>query len=101
MTAVLAYTYDADTHCPPCAIARYGLEPGRSWPRDDARDSEGNPVGAIFDFDEWCEPSEPGTHTLLCGTCHGAITTCRHECTDDDDAPADCSCDSCTAKGAD
>ena len=65
----IAYTYEADTHCPSCALDRFGPEPGRGWVRDDATDAEGNPVGAVFPWDEWCESSEPGRAILACGTC--------------------------------
>jgi hypothetical protein len=62
----IAYTYEADTHCPACAIARFGTEDGRPWPPEDAEDREGNPVGAVFPWDD--EPDG-----LYCGTCHGTI----------------------------
>ncbi len=71
----IAYTYDADYHCPSCAIARFGAEPGRSWPRDDATDAEGNPLGAVFGWDDWCLPCQygvPGSHSIECADC-GAV----------------------------
>jgi hypothetical protein len=74
----IAYTYEADTHCPACAIARFGTEPGRAWVRDDATDSEGNPVGAIAPWDEWCNPQEAGRAVLWCGTCRGPIAEHWH-----------------------
>jgi hypothetical protein len=89
---VIAYTYEADTHCPPCAITRFGQEPERSWVREDATDAEGNPVGVIYDLDEWCQPDEPGVQTLACGTCQGVIATCDHPSAD-----GDCRCDNCLA----
>lgn len=111
----IAYTYDADTHCPDCAVARFGRELYRTWdhralcsqcgeagnlvpasmadtahrhgptshpftprvhpwPPEDARDSEGNPVGAIAPWDDWCD-AEDGPCTLACGTCHFIIAT--------------------------
>jgi len=77
MRSPIAYTYEADTHCPPCAVARFGMDPGypcpEPEPHDSARDSEGNPIGAVAPWDEWCEPSEPGPHVLTCGTCGGTI----------------------------
>lgn len=61
----IAYTYDADVHCPSCAIARFGSEPGHPWPPEDATDSEGNGVGAIAPWDE--------ADDLTCGTCGTVI----------------------------
>jgi hypothetical protein len=68
----IAYTYDADTHCPACAEARFG-RCADGFVACCTRDSEGNGPGAIFSWDEWCEPSEPGMHILACGTCGGVI----------------------------
>lgn len=98
MSLPIAYTYDADTHCPECAVARFGREeaPGPNgpvlmgWPPESATDSEGNGVGAIAPWDEWHEPNEPGRFTLVCGTCQCVIATCDHE-------PAACKCDACQA----
>jgi hypothetical protein len=64
---IIGYTYDADVHCPGCAIAKFGQEPGRYWVKEDAEDSEGNEVHPIF---QWDETSEEGEH---CGTCGGEI----------------------------
>ena len=41
----IAYAYDAAVHCPECA-KRHNMD------RDGAKDREGNPVGAIFQWDE-------------------------------------------------
>lgn len=60
----IAYTSEADIHCPACAIARFGPEPGHAWVRDDASDAEGNPVGAVAPWDE----IEAGTSCADCGT---------------------------------
>ena len=65
----IGYTYDADVHCPGCAIARFGQEPGHYWVREDAVDSEGNPVHPIAPWDETSEEGE------YCGTCHGQIAS--------------------------
>ena len=91
MSDPIAYTYEADVHCPLCAAARFGLEPGHTWVADDARDTEGNLVGAIAAWDEWCEPSDSGLHVLACGTCADVIREHQHL------AEADCHCDSCQA----
>jgi len=85
----IAYTYDADTHCPPCAEARFPrCEDGFIGCPDDehaAADSEGNPVGAIFPWDE--DPDG-----IVCGTCMGVV---REGWSDDPDESCDCS--SCRA----
>ncbi len=61
----IAYTYEADYHCEQCAVDRFGL--GVS-----GDDGEGNPVGAVFPWDEWQQfTGEP--ETLACGTCHAVI----------------------------
>lgn len=75
----IAYTYEADVHCPGCTIARFGRCPD-GWVGcptcahpSDGLDSEGNPVGVVAPWDEWCEPSEHGRHVLVCGTCGDEI----------------------------
>lgn len=98
MSDPIAFTYDADTHCPACAIARFGQEPGHFWPPESARDAEGNPVGAIAPWDDWCDEAEPGRHVLACGTCRGVIR--EHEAagpaTFEPDG-ANCDCENCRA----
>ncbi len=69
----IAYTYDADYHCPGCAFARFGQDENGFVP-EDATDDEGNPVGAVAPWDEWWEPSEKGPQSLVCGTCLGVVT---------------------------
>lgn len=54
----IAYTYDADTHCPDCAEAD-------EMTGEDAKDSEGNTVGVVF-ADSMSNYSEDG---LFCGDC--------------------------------
>lgn len=61
----IAYTYEASEHCPTCAAARFGVDED-GWIPEDARDSEGNPVGAVAPWDEW-------ERSLVCGTCFGVI----------------------------
>ena len=61
-------------------VASHDYTPGLyPWPPEDAKDSEGNGVGVIAPWDEWCEPSEPGTQYLACGTCHGVIEQHDHD----------------------
>lgn len=80
----IAYTYDADTHCPPCAELRFGRTPDGFIAGEDADgrpqyDAWDSPVGAIAPWEEWCEPSEVGVVTLSCGTCGGIIEQHRHD----------------------
>lgn len=79
----IAYTYEADTHCPACSEARFGRgefgliaidEHG-----DPSLDREGNPVGVIAPWDEWCDMYEPGRQVLSCGTCLGIIKEHEHD----------------------
>ena len=61
----IAYVYDADIHCPKCAeYASKNL--------DNAEDSEGNPVGVIFNGDSWEYKDS------YCGTCGDPII--RYRC---------------------
>lgn len=67
----IAYTYDADYHCPACTGRRFGVD-AEGWIPQDATDSEGNPVGAVAPWDEW-QNFGGGDETLVCGTCGGII----------------------------
>lgn len=79
----IAYTFDADYHCPDCTLKRFGRD-ADGWIAGDAEDSEANPVHAVAPWDEWWDPTVDVTQTLTCGTCHGVIDTMEGE--DDDDA---------------
>jgi len=57
--APIAYTYEADMHCPACARARFG----DALDDPDTEDSEGNPIGAIAPWDETDADGE------YCGDC--------------------------------
>jgi len=59
MPDVIAYTYEADTHCAECARERFG----DALDEPDTQDDEGNPIGAIFSTDEHPEG-------LSCGDCN-------------------------------
>lgn len=83
MTQPIAYTYEADVHCVPCALARFGAD-AHGWVPDSAADAEGNSPGAIAPWDE------PGADGIYCGTCYATI---REPVTDE----ADCTCLNCTA----
>ena len=67
----IAYTYEADHHCPGCALERFGEDEHGFVPAD-AVDGEGNPVGAVTPWDEWYSIGD-GNQTLVCGTCLDAI----------------------------
>lgn len=67
----IAYTYEADHHCESCAEKRFGRNE-RGFVAEDSIDSEGNTVGAVFQWDEWWanDVYEGRTHAVLaCGTC--------------------------------
>jgi hypothetical protein len=73
--APIAYTYDADVHCPTCAFAAFGIDENGFVP-EDAEDSEGNPIGAVAPWDEWWSNDfYEGNKVarLYCGTCHELI----------------------------
>lgn len=54
----IGYTYEADVHCLECAYARFG----NTLDDPQTKDSEGNPIHAIFEWDEDA-PNE------VCGDC--------------------------------
>jgi len=67
----IAYTYEADYHCPDCAEKRFGRgEDG--WIAQDAEDNEGNPVGVVAPWDEW-QQGDQAVEILRCGTCERVI----------------------------
>lgn len=93
MSKPIAYTYEADTHCPGCTLERFGFCP----PSETQHDREGNPVGAVFPWDEWHEPGT-GAFTLVCGTCGGTIDSCEHpadNATHVQSADDPCTCEAC------
>lgn len=96
----IAYTYEADTHCPGCALERFGRCPdGWIACADDPHrvtDREGNTVGVIAPWDEWHEDG-PGRFTLVCGTCSSVIDECDHGSGMDDPDEDACECDACLA----
>ncbi len=64
----ISYTYEADHHCPFDTIERFGKDRD-GYPPEDARDNEGNPLGAVSPWDEWWEPSEISVQVLACADC--------------------------------
>ena len=91
MSSPIAYTYDADTHCVDCAIARFGREPGHDWVVESAIDSEGNTVGALAPWDDF------GPAPVVCGTCHSIIHAGSGPISEPDLDPDDCQCENCLA----
>jgi len=69
----IAYNYDAASHCPRCAVKRFGR--GVLTSSEGLEDSEGNEPGAVSSIDEWWEPSEQGPQTLVCDDCGDEIDT--------------------------
>ena len=73
---IIAYTYEADTHCIDCTNKRFGATPTYRIHRD----NEGNLIDALFETDEWQELDEgfleenPIQH-MVCGDCHKIIDT--------------------------
>ncbi len=63
-----AYVYEADTHCPDCALERFGRDEHGDI---NGEDSEGNPVGIIA---PWDEDSETYVRGLTCGSCGAEIS---------------------------
>jgi predicted RNA-binding Zn-ribbon protein involved in translation (DUF1610 family) len=52
----IAYTYDADVHCPSCAEQHFGRCAEHGQIACDVVDSEGNEPGAMFPWDEASDP---------------------------------------------
>lgn len=55
---IIAWTFEADIHCPECALKRFGP----ALHNVDTKDSDGNPLHPVFSTYEL----EPGT---CCGDC--------------------------------
>ena len=75
MTTVIAYTYEADYHCPDCGYARFGFKVVIGT----AFDREGNNPAPVFSTDEWCNYEGGFQHCdLACGTCHQFLKSHDH-----------------------
>ena len=76
---VLCYTYEADYHCTPCAIKRFGEQPGspilHPWIADDSIDSDGNTPAPVFGDSEWWNREESMPQNLHCSDCNEVIDT--------------------------
>jgi hypothetical protein len=69
----IAYTYEADYHCPACTEERFGRTDdgyiaGENADGTVSEDTEGNAVGAVFPWDEWCQGTDEA-ETLACSDC--------------------------------
>lgn len=69
MSSPLAYTYEADYHCPICALRRFGKDEDGDIT---GVDEEGNPVGVLSPWGEW-QQFTGEDETLACGTCGEVI----------------------------
>ena len=96
---IMAYTYEADTHCIDCTTSNKRFQHTicahylQGKPCNNCRDTngllyeqtdrEGNFVHPLFSIDEWME-LDPGhveenpTQYLACGDCHTIIDTYEH-----------------------
>ena len=95
----IAYTYEADVHCPKCAEARFGICDDHGQIACCVEDREGNRPGVIAPWDEWVHDlSQPDI--LMCGTCGEVIETydpkeyegekeCDCEAEENEDDPTD------------
>lgn len=73
----VAYTYQADYHCPDCTFKAHGQD-DHGYPPEDAEDAEGNPIGAVAPWDEWWwQSDEP--EALYCADCGASLATHRPE----------------------
>lgn len=70
--APIAYTYEADVHCPSCAAARFGLDDQGFVPAG-VTDAEGNEPGAVAPWDEWGEPCAGEDQVLVCSDCEAEL----------------------------
>ena len=75
MHTPIAYTYEADYHCPACAEAKFGLD---SNGYITGIDFEGNNVGVVAPWDEWYQ-LDYGTQTLNCSNCGELLDIYKEE----------------------
>lgn len=83
----IAYTYEASHHCPACTFERFGKDE-HGFPPEDAKDAEGNGIGAIASWDEWQNVGTKGVQVLACDDCGAVLDTyhdpdcrsCEHNC---------------------
>ncbi len=72
----IAYTYEADYHCPSCAELRFGRSVA-GFIGEDQHDSGGNPVGVVSPWDnlaaEYALDLGDSAYTVRCGTCNAIV----------------------------
>ena len=96
----IAYTYEADYHCPYCTERRFGRcengdiacnyavgEDG-DW-HEPAEDSESNSVGAVTPWNEWWQDSAE-CESLNCSDCHAELDTAHREDCEENDGEETC-----------
>lgn len=81
---IIAYTYEANYHCPDCTRDRFivrGAVSDESGVPFGAKDREGNTLHPVFSIDETPADLRPedGGHTLVCYDCGLIISKNRHE----------------------
>lgn len=75
MTKIIAYTYDSDIHCVDCTKERFSAnaQQAQEYTVDEnnvlsfAKDSERNPIHAVFSTDEF------NPNGAYCGDCRACI----------------------------
>lgn len=95
---VIAYMFDAATHCVGCTQSQFGVtfrpnglavakehRPGgvpaveRLFDPSELIDSGGNEIHPLFASDEWWEASDDRCEVLSCDTCHAPIVAAHRE----------------------
>jgi hypothetical protein len=62
---VIGYAYEADIHCPACAMKRFGV-----WANENTvKDSEGNHITPVLDGQD----TNDLTSDMICGDCHTVL----------------------------
>ena len=79
----IAYTYEADHHCPDCAEERFGRCDEHAQIACCVKDNEGNEPGAVFSWTEW-QSFSGECESLACGDCHSILDEAHL-----DDCPGD------------
>lgn len=69
----IAYTYEADHHCPDCARKAFGQDDLGFVP-ETATDSEGNSIGAVAPWNVG-----EGSQTLTCSDCGAVLDSYEDE----------------------
>ena len=115
--SIIAYQYEADRFCIPCAIERFGHAAHDDYAAEYVRhettcpmldsngipcqpypeDTEGNEISTVSSYDDWCNESEGGC-SLDCATCGRNIrehSPSEHSYCDCGDGCSEGDCDAC------